>query len=130
MPMGSDRRSETLFTLAEERGYRFLAGAPGRQLLRSVEDTSLLVEACGSNDVDSALLYAENLTAGFFDLSSGEAGGILQKLRNYRVRLAVVCLPGRVRFSSRFGDLVAEEKRGNYFRLFESDQAAREWLSR
>ena len=128
--MGSDRRSETLFTLAEEGGYRFLEGAPGRQLLRRVEDASLLVEACGSSDVDSVLLYAENLTAGFFDLSSGEAGGILQKLRNYRVRLAVVCLPGSVRFNSRFGELVGEEKRGNYFRLFESDHPARDWLSR
>ena len=128
--MGGDRRNETLFTLREGTGHKFLEGAPGRQLLRRVEDASLVVEACGSRDVDSALLYAENLTAGFFDLSSGEAGGILQKLRNYRVRLAVVCLPGSVRLSSRFGELVAEEKRGNYFRLFNSDHAAREWLSR
>lgn len=38
----------------------------------------------------SALLYAPNLTAKF-DLSSREAGAILQKLRDYRIRLAVVC---------------------------------------
>jgi len=62
-------------------------------------------------------------------LSSGEAGAILQKLRDYRIRLAVVCAPGSVRFSSRFGEMVAEESRGNYFRVFESREAAREWLN-
>ena len=47
----------------------------------------------------------ENLTPAFFDLSSGEAGAILQKLRNYGIRLAVVCPPGRVLMSSRFGEM-------------------------
>ena len=35
------------------------------------------------------LLYASDLT-NFFDLSSGEAGAILQKLRTYGVLLAVL----------------------------------------
>jgi hypothetical protein len=30
--------------------------------------------------------------------------------------------------SSRFGEMAAEEARVGYFRLFESEQAAREWL--
>jgi hypothetical protein len=54
-------------------------------------------------------LYAANLTRGFFDLSSGEAGAILQKLRNYRIRLPVVCGPGTAQLSRRFGDLLAED---------------------
>jgi hypothetical protein len=60
--------------------------------------------ACLSAGVDCALLYAANLTRGFFDLSSGEAGVILQKLRNYRIRMAVVCVPGTAQLRSRFGD--------------------------
>jgi len=97
--------------------------------MRSIEDAGLVVEACFSNGVDCALLYAPNLTGRFFDLCSGESGAILQKLRNYRIRLAVVCTPGSVRFSSRFHEMAAEESRGNYFRLFESVEMAREWLS-
>jgi len=31
-------------------------------------------------------------------------------LRNYHIRLAVVCMPGSVRLSSRFGDMLAEER--------------------
>jgi hypothetical protein len=97
--------------------------------MRSIEDAGLVVEACFSNSVESALLYASNLTGRFFDLSSGEAGAILQKLRNYRIRAAVVCAPGSVQFSSRFNEMTAEESGRNYFRLFESVLTAREWLS-
>lgn len=98
--------------------------------MRTVEDASLVVEACLSNRVKSALLYTPNLTGNFFDLSSGEAGAIPQKLRNYRIRIAVVCPPNSVQFSSRFGEMVAEERRGDHFRVFESAQAARDWLSK
>ncbi len=52
---------------------------------------------CLEGGVDCALLYAANLTRGFFDLSSEEAGAILQQLRNYGIRLAVVCVPGTAR---------------------------------
>jgi len=116
-------------TVTEEAGVRFVEGPPGRPLMRSVEDAGLVVEACFSAGVDSALLYAPNLTGRFFDLSSGEAGAILQKLRTYRIRVAVVCPPGSVRFSSRFNEMMAEES-GEHFRLFESVPVAREWLHR
>jgi hypothetical protein len=109
---------------------KFREWPPGVGLMRKVDDAGLLIEGCYSDGVDSALLYAENLTAKFFDLSSGEAGVILQKLRNYRIRIAVVYDPQSVRFSSRFGEMAAEEGRAGYFRMFESDHAAREWLSR
>ena len=75
-----------------------------------------------------ALLYAKNLTEGFFNLSFGEAGAVLQKLRNYGVRLALVCPAGSVQVSRRFGEMVAEEQLRNHFGVFETRQAAREWL--
>jgi Domain of unknown function (DUF4180) len=114
----------------EEAGVRFIEGHAGQPLMKSIKDSGLVVEACFSAKTDCALLYPENLTAAFFDLSSGEAGEILQKFRNYRIRLAVVCAPGSVRFSSRFRDMAAEEARGRHFGVFETRQAAQEWLSR
>jgi hypothetical protein len=114
--------------MVEDAGVGFVEGPPGLQLMRTVEDASLVVEACFSNRVKSALLYAPNLTGKFFDLSSGEAGAILQKLRNYRIRIAVVCTPHSVQFSCRFGEMVAEESRDDHFRLFESAQTARDWI--
>jgi Domain of unknown function (DUF4180) len=117
-------------TIVEESGGPFVEGPPSLPLMRRIDDATLLVEVCLSNGVSAALLYTPNLTDKFFDLSSGEAGAILQKLRNYRIRLAVVCAPDGVRFSNRFGDMQAEENRTGYFQVFESVQTAREWLSK
>ncbi len=41
-------------------------------------------------DFVSIILYENNITPEFFDLSNGMAGEILQKFSNYRVRLAIV----------------------------------------
>jgi len=41
-------------------------------------------------DSSKIILHKENLHEAFFDLSSGLAGGILQKFSNYRVQLVVV----------------------------------------
>jgi hypothetical protein len=93
------------------------------------EDATLLLEACLSHRTRLALLYAANMTPGFFDLSSGEAGAVLQKLRNYGVTLAVVCPAGSVEPSGRFGEMLAEERGRRYFGIFETRQAAGAWLA-
>jgi hypothetical protein len=116
-------------TISEESGIRFIEGPLGREFMRTGKDVDLIVEACFAAHIRSALLYAPNLPKRFFDLSSGEAGTILQKLRNYRIRLAVVCTSDDTHLNDRFREMAAEEKRGNHFRLFESREAAREWLA-
>ena len=115
------------FTVHDLNGRRFVEGAPGERFMGRVEDVSTVLEACFDNAADRVLLYPENLTERFFDLSSGEAGEILQKLRNYHIRLAVVRTP-TLRLSSRFGELLADESRGPYFRLFDERSAAQDWL--
>lgn len=80
----------------------------------------------GARHIRAVLLYPENLTPRFFDLSSGEAGAILQKLRSYRLRIAVVCPPESARVSSRFGEITGEL--AGFFRIFEAADDAREWL--
>jgi hypothetical protein len=116
----------TVFTMPA--GARYVEG-PAGELMRKVDDANLVIEACFSASVRSALLYASNMPAQFFDLSSGEAGAILQKLRTYGIRVALVCPTATVRFSSRFPELIAEENRQPYFRFFESAEAARDWLA-
>jgi len=91
--------------------------------MRRPDDAARLVEACFSARTRCALVYAANVTPRFFDLSSGEAGLILDKLRRFRVRLAVVCRPGSVTFSSRFAELRADD-----LRTFETREAACAWL--
>lgn len=115
------------FTPQESHGRPFVEGTPGEPLMARMGDVTIAIEACFEHAARGLLLYSENLTPRFFDLSSGEAGEILQKLRNYQIRLAVVRAPG-LRLSSRFGELLADEQRGPYFRLFDERAAAAEWL--
>jgi len=115
-------------TAVEEGGVTAVEGPPGAPLMERAGDVDRVLEACFSSGTREALLYADNLPGGFFDLSSGEAGAILQKLRNYGVRLAVVVPPGRA-FSSRFGEMLAEERQGRHFALLETRDAARAWLA-
>jgi len=115
------------FTVHDLQGQRFVEGASGQRFMERVEDVSTVLEACFDNAVDRLLLYSENMTERFFDLSSGEAGEILQKLRNYHIRLAIVRSP-TLRLSRRFDELMADESRESYFRLFGERAAAQEWL--
>jgi hypothetical protein len=109
--------------LIDENGVRVVEGTPGEPLMRKSQDATLLLEACFSHGVHGALVYPENLTARFFDLSSGEAGDVLDKLRRYQLRLAIVCGPGSVSFSSRFTEILSDD-----LRVFETRDAARAWL--
>jgi Domain of unknown function (DUF4180) len=116
-------------TVVETKGARFVEADADEPLMSSVRDADRVIEACYGGGATGALLYGANLTPAFFDLSSGEAGAILQKLRNYRIRLAVVCSPGAT-FSSRFGEMVAEERHGTFFAVFGTAKEARDWLVR
>ena len=115
------------YSMRDVQGQRFIEGAPGQQLIGQADDVRTVLEACFEHGVESLLLYPENLTPQFFDLSSGEAGAILQKLRMYHIRVAVVRPPTQ-RLSHRFVELMVEENRGPYFRLFDERSAAQEWL--
>jgi Domain of unknown function (DUF4180) len=117
-------------SIVDEGGRRIVEGVPDQSFMSRVDDANRIIETCFSGNVRLVLLYAANLPKRFFDLSSGEAGAVLQKLRNYGVQLAVVCPAGSVRFSSRFEEMLAEERRRQHFSVFETRDAAREWLGR
>lgn len=105
-----------------------IEGRPGEPWLATEKDASLVIEACFSARTHDALLYPANLPPAFFDLSSRIAGEYLQKWRNYRIRVALVAPPGSVTFSSRFGEMAAEEATGSAFRMFDTRDAAVAWL--
>ena len=106
---------------------KFLEVPPDSRLIIKPTDATPVLEACIAAEVRRALLYPKNLTPNFFDLSSGEAGEIVQKLRSWNLQIAVVCEPGSVRFSTRFNEITGEVR--DFFRIFESAEDARKWLS-
>jgi len=120
----------TEFTVADVAGMAVVEGVPGVPMLARARDVNRLLEACFDARAHAALLHAENLPAGFFDLSSGDAGEVLQKLRLYGgIRLAVVAAPGTVQPSTRFGEMAAEERWKGHFGVFDDAASARAWLA-
>jgi hypothetical protein len=105
-----------------------IEGAPATQLLQAPDDVVGLIEICFEHQVRAVLLYAENLTARFFDLSSGEAGAILQKFGTYHIKLAVVASPDSAPQSRMFRAMMAEESQGGDFRIFADRETAEAWL--
>jgi hypothetical protein len=105
-----------------------IEGPSNQAWLTSAADWKQVVEACAAARTSDALLHPANLPPAFFDLSSGIAGEYLQKWRNYRIRVAVLAPPGSIAASSRFPEMVAEEARKGYFRIFETREPAVEWL--
>jgi hypothetical protein len=116
--------------VVEEDGVVALEGQPEQPFVAHADEARKIIEACFERRAHAVLLYPPNLPAAFFDLSSGEAGSILQTLQNYHIRLAVVCPPGSATLSSRFSELLAEAQQSREFGLFANRAAARAWLAR
>jgi uncharacterized protein DUF4180 len=117
-----------MLTAVTENGLTFLEATPGHRLFQDA-NVSVLLEACFAVPARLALLYTDNLPPAFFDVSSQQAGTVLQKLRRYGVRLAVVASADAVATSRRFGELAAAERRDRTFALFDSRAAAIAWLT-
>lgn len=118
-----------ILTAVDEGGVIAVEGPAGQPVLLAADDVNRLLEACFGAGCEAALLYAENLPSTFFDLSTGTAGAMLQKLQLHGVRLAVVLGPDGPVTSSRFGELVAEARRGRDFGVFAARAEARAWLA-
>ncbi len=112
--------------VTEHNAHCFAEAADHERLdMRDVND---VLGYCFEHGDSRLLLHADNLPQGFFDLSTGVAGAILQKFRQYRIRLAVVWSPQEVKHSARFAEMAAEENKGSHFRMTEDREAAATWL--
>jgi hypothetical protein len=87
-----------------------------------------VLSCCYEQDTDRVLLYAENFCAEFFDISSGLAGTILQKLTNYRIKTAIV-LNETTQKSSLFSQMVQDANRMGLIHFFSKVDEAAQWLT-
>jgi hypothetical protein len=86
------------------------------------------VASCIEQGADALLFDAGALPAAFFDLSSGVAGELAQKLVNYGLRTAAV-VPKLGRHSPRFQDFAREANRGSRLRFCATRAEAIAWLA-
>ena len=90
-------------------------------------DATAIVRSCVESGAGAVLFDRTALPAAFFDLSSGFAGELIQKLTQYGIRMAAV-VPDPSRCSRSFQEFVREANRGGHFRFFPDRRDAVRWL--
>ncbi len=93
-----------------------------------IEEALDIVTACIENDTNLLLIESSRLPDDFFDLSTGFAGEFLQKMQNYRVRVAAV-IQSNDSHSQRFREFLTEARNGRTFRAFNDRAGAEMWLT-
>jgi hypothetical protein len=101
-------------TLLEVAGERLLVlDATGPALGSYRDATDVIGEALGQ-DATMVVLPVERLQPAFFELKTRVAGEFIQKLINYRLKVAVVGdITAQVEASDALRDFVRESNRGN-----------------
>lgn len=117
---GQNEQEEAL----SERGV--LIAAEAGIDIRSAADVAEVIGACCSSE--GLTLGERELGPEFFDLRSGLAGELFQKVTTYHLRLAIV-LPDPGRYGERFGELAYEHRRHHGIRFFRTEGEARAWLA-
>ena len=87
-----------------------------------------LAGACFEQGTRALLLDHGALSPAFFDLSSGVAGDLMQRLANYGLRMAAV-VPDPGIHSGSFQDFAREAGAFSQFRFFRTRAEAVEWLN-
>jgi hypothetical protein len=103
------------------------ASCTSEEIIRSEQDFIDLLTWGTEKETDLYLLMDSNFAPTFYDLSSGLAGTILQKVSNYRVRLAIFgsfeMITGK-----RFREFMNESNKGFSVGFFQEKAGAVAWL--
>ena len=106
-------------------GRRVVVASDSGISIRSFKDISDALGACISKA--GLILTEDDLSREFFDLSSGLADELFQKLVNYHVRTAII-LPNLDAHGERFSELAYEHTSHSVIRFFRSRDEADAWL--
>lgn len=91
-------------------------------------DSMELAYACSDAGTDLLLIHAGALPSEFFQLRSGFAGEFVQRLVNFRLRVAAVFDPHES-YPERFNEFLLEARHHPQFRGFDSPSDALAWLT-
>ena len=102
-----------------------MATSAPRVTVRSVGDIAAALKE--SLSPEGLVLTEEDLGPDFYDLRTGLAGELFQKVVNYRGRIAIVLRDSRA-YGDRFSELAYEHRLHPLVRFFEERAQALQWL--
>jgi len=114
-------------TLDFQGDKRFVTSRSSNQFIRTPQDFLDLLAWGGENQTNLFVLKDMNFVAKFYDLKTGLAGEVLQKLSNYGARLAIVGTFEMV-MGERFRELMSESNTGSQVRFARNREEAISWL--
>ncbi|MCW3464818.1 DUF4180 domain-containing protein [Chitinophaga nivalis] len=98
-------------------------------LIHNPDDALQVMMDLAYQDFDKIILHEENIIPDFFDLKTGVAGEILQKVSNYKLRLVIIGefakYPGKS-----LRDFIYESNKGKQVNFLDSLTQAIERLSK
>ncbi|WP_316788257.1 DUF4180 domain-containing protein [Pedobacter frigoris] len=97
--------------------------------MKNAEDSLQLLVDLYYQDFDKIIIHEKNITPDFFDLKSGIAGEILQKVSNYRMQLFIVGEFSKYPGNS-IKDFIYESNKGRQVNFLNSVEVAIERLAR
>ena len=109
----------------EHAGVTFVESV---ESINRIDDALEIITACVENETNLLLVDSSRLPADFFDLRTGFAGEFLQKMQNYRIRVAAV-IQSDDSHSQRFREFLTEARKGRTFRTFDDRESAEVWLA-
>jgi hypothetical protein len=86
-----------------------------------------LIGACWEQGAKRLMVHSVALSPAFFDLKSGIAGMLLQKLVNYQIKAVLIAADDKA-YEGRFGEMVVEANEGKQFGCFRTRAEAERWL--
>jgi PadR family transcriptional regulator AphA len=97
------------------------------QPIRTPADILDLLSAASEYLADRLLVHADLLPAEFYDLKTGLAGELQQKLDNYKVKTVFLLDRDKVG-DGRFYEMMLESNRGRQFHFCFEKEEAEKWL--
>lgn len=116
------------YTVVNTNGKSYLHLLPGWQIT-GYHDVIDIIQACGENSVDRILVEADNLPETFYDLRTGLAGVILDRLSVYKVRAGFL-VPAEWLTSCRFAEMALEANRGFEYHYSTDRNEIIQWLEK
>ncbi|MBN2245028.1 MAG: DUF4180 domain-containing protein [Candidatus Aminicenantes bacterium] len=108
-------------------GKIFMEFSPGEIRISSEQDILDLFAESYEYNTNLFLLFESNFHPDLFDLKTGLAGAVFQKIAVYHSRAAVV-LDSNEKKNKRFEEYMYECNQGNQVRFFSGREKAVEWL--
>lgn len=113
--------------LVDLDGATILEVSPNQSLFGSGEDPNDLISLLWGAGAKALLAYDTSFAPAFFDLKSGLAGAVFQKLVNYRLPAALV-MEDLTKHDQRVQELAHDHRRHPVVRFFSTREAALDWL--